>query len=938
MHPFDLTQCQNQLKADYKTNRSEIGFLPGMPKEFNLDDFYVDLTLVQEEKRPTSVKKQPLNRYTDLLSLENQSGSKLDHVLVRGEAGTGKTTMISKLAYQWATLPKANETQHSSSRFRFVSYKEGFGYVETQHPLSRFDLVFALDIRNFQPERDLVGCIQDQLLPDMSERAIKSMLIKHADGSLFLFDGYDESKPHQQVLSSKLLHRSHVIVTTRPDKVDEFCDNYNGFVHVQLSGFSSYNQMQFIDKYFDSNSHESRTEPTQPNRTQDLWNRIQGSYLNILSCYPLLLAMMCTIFNTVGNIPARMSALYQQAIHAFALQFYARSSLATAILIDKNHAKEIDDIVLSLGPTALKGLLLQDTKLIFENGDFMTPDNNALPVETIDRAENLAILKKIHSNRRGSLVGLLTTISCNSDSTYEVCQYSFLHKTFQEFCAARYWSSLAVSDKEKFKCFLSYISEDNVENMQYLLRFCCGLSTEAAAIILQHVVNNCNSKWYLPVFLLFEAEKDSEIHPKLHDILGAVKIDFRLEMPPELKTILDHYLRLKEIDSKTQTWITNVEDLSIVINRLYHSDMWSMPFLSSASSSASFSSSLKAFKFVVISHKILSNEELQILIMLLKKQIYLRHLEVKEVNIRGNSSAWKVLLEALLTTAFFDLIIPNLESLSLSCLNLNRDDMKLLFLKIVEAGNRLHIPHSDAMDPKHYLPLSKLCLTGNKLNTCITGQNEFIEGLSYLSGLEHLELDKTGLTSSFFVAIYPIISTMSNLKVLNLGGNELQQAGSHLNICLKNLKNLKELRLNKTEMADDDICLMPLKNLTRLTKLNLDGNNFGSKGLIALSDSLKYVPMLTELRLDKNRIGKEGVIALIASLHSVPLLTELDITLNYDVYSILLQDLTNDPSFAHRIQISDDLMHSYGNYHEGFFIDTLCFKHVVMSDTYPFAM
>ncbi|XP_072015830.1 uncharacterized protein [Amphiura filiformis] len=220
VHSFELNQCQNQLKADYRDNRGFIGDLPGMRKEFRIEEFFVDLSLVQEEKRPTEVIQKKLVKYTDLLTLESRSKEILRHVLVRGEAGTGKTTLINRLAHQWATNPEED------------------GDDETQDPLSKFDLVFALNIRHMKLGMNHVDCIQDHLLPDMSKEAIKNMLEVHADKCLFLLDGYDELKSQQQVLGSKLLHRSFVIVTTRPDKVDQFCDNYNGFVHVRLSGFS----------------------------------------------------------------------------------------------------------------------------------------------------------------------------------------------------------------------------------------------------------------------------------------------------------------------------------------------------------------------------------------------------------------------------------------------------------------------------------------------------------------------------------------------------------------------------------------------------------------------------------------------------------------------------------------------------------------------------
>ena len=85
--------------------------------------------------------------------------------------------------------------------------------------------------------------------------------------------------------------------------------------------------------------------------------------------------------------------------------------------------------------------------------------------------------------------------------------YIYTHKTFHEYCAAFYWSSLACS-KKAFNTYLQQINMSNTSDMEYLLRFCCGHSTKAASEILNYVIKLEYTSEYdhdagLPCHLLF---------------------------------------------------------------------------------------------------------------------------------------------------------------------------------------------------------------------------------------------------------------------------------------------------------------------------------------------------------------------------------------------------------------------------------------------------
>ena len=139
---FNVGTCKTQLVEEYRLTRSKLPLLPGMPEESaNMDDLYVELELQEEQKKPHGCTEWiQLPSQADLFNLKDKRGHLLNRILVRGGPGSGKSSTISKLAYDWATVKTLSSTQ-------------------------QFKLVFALDLREIQLGMNLIDAIQDQLLP-----------------------------------------------------------------------------------------------------------------------------------------------------------------------------------------------------------------------------------------------------------------------------------------------------------------------------------------------------------------------------------------------------------------------------------------------------------------------------------------------------------------------------------------------------------------------------------------------------------------------------------------------------------------------------------------------------------------------------------------------------------------------------------------------------
>ncbi|XP_072036764.1 uncharacterized protein [Amphiura filiformis] len=187
-----LEMIRKQLMEEYRETRGKLPLLPGMPEEFaRMEDIFVDLEIIEEDKKPSGAICKKLNSYVDLVCIErNEENSEgieeielVKRILVKGNPGAGKSTTISKLAYDWACNKQDS-------------------------PMSKFDLVFVITVNEIDTDTDLIGVIREQLLSKVSrqslEELIQSMLVR------WLFCLMDTTRPPSILIVVKILEMCYV--------------------------------------------------------------------------------------------------------------------------------------------------------------------------------------------------------------------------------------------------------------------------------------------------------------------------------------------------------------------------------------------------------------------------------------------------------------------------------------------------------------------------------------------------------------------------------------------------------------------------------------------------------------------------------------------------------------------------------------------------------
>ena len=909
--------------------RGRIGFHPGLTsEEFPSDEYFVDLQLVQEQKSTTKVKQIKLETYSDLLLLQDDKGRSLNHVLVSGQAGMGKTTMISRLAYLWAAGKQKGSRSDSFSVFRkFKQRKMKF--------LHKFEYVFAVDLRKCELETSLVDAIESQLLSNVSKYHLESFLTNYASECLYLFDGYDEMSANETILHSNLLCGSRVIVTTRPNKVDAFYESHKEYVQVISEGFSKESINKFVKTYF-GNSKEI---------SESLLKTIYDNpEIETLSHFPLVLSMICVIWKDKNTLPSTLSELYCQTIQYLARHWRARDYSSMPFEEFKNHV-QFDQIMVRLGRTALRGLL-HDSTLVFKEDEFDS-------FKIVEQGCSLGIMSK---SSEVSSFGMIT-------------YFSFIHKTFQEYCAAVYISSVA--DSENHECFMSDLHQMNVNEMEYVLRFCCGTSQKAAEFVLTYVVDDVVKNatqndpikqiCTLPLVLLYEAESKFGVINSLHTILSPAVVNINMYIDdhnddPAYEAALQYFI--DKFDTQT-VWTEQVQ-----MAELYHKPEWKstcskfenskqvellakMLHLKKLKIVSLNESDRPSLKFEYINRLVNSLEDLTLKNYIISTESVYEFLNTPSHSARlhfdslradedTNPEKLSHVLQVLHSTgesirelevywcdmkqviAYVTPFYSILEGITLEyagftqeCVDTMCDGINQTCHKIssqeVTYGEHENTAESIVDQPCVCLPLLELHLSHNDISH---SGNKLSATFPFLGCLKTLELQCCALMEKDFQKLGPALSTLPNLQDLDLSENNI---GNSLNEVIQGINHSKitHLDLYLTQLTRESKQNLSQLQLPLLEEICLVGNYIDAREAEALSVSLKHMPQLRELDLGVNSIGSHGAKALFESFQHTPHLERLDLSCNAIEYLTLGSSFQSLPSLTN-LWLHDNAINSDG--------------------------
>ena len=440
---FDLESFKQQLIDLYERETGHILLLPWNEECHEMrymEDIYVELELDDTQER---CGNRLLERNIDVVQLKTRKDKLSKRIILRGTPGSGKTCLLSKLAYDWSQ-------QNNNS------------------PLNQFELLFLFRMRSLKQGCSLIDTIRNQIIEPVPN-GLESYIIRNEEKVIVLYDALDESdlkiEPDrvtqgigklrvEQILSNQLLCKSCVIVTTRPHRHLGHAQSLY-YTLVNVNGFSDENAELYISRHF-SGSPFADDNTVHDNQIDDLASGLihklhQSKNLESISRIPVILMLMCTLWEDHQNFPDTMSLLYEE----FVQTIWTRSCRKDHSQSD-SESEQFESFLLRLGKTALGGLM--PSKNVNE-------DVLEFPEESFGDCCNF-----------GLRVGYITKQRWRFRSREKI-SVSFLHKSSQEFCAAKYLAHLFVTDREQFDNILHQIDSWELVLKKFeLLRFCCGVS------------------------------------------------------------------------------------------------------------------------------------------------------------------------------------------------------------------------------------------------------------------------------------------------------------------------------------------------------------------------------------------------------------------------------------------------------------------------------
>ncbi|KAL7784928.1 hypothetical protein V8C37DRAFT_413165 [Trichoderma ceciliae] len=361
-------------------------------------------------------------------------------ILIRGRAGVGKTTLCKKIVHEF--------TQGTWSKWNDL-----------------FDRVLWVPLRNLkleerrrQPAYDFACLFTHEYfsLPNNKPhlaRELARALETNSSKTLFLLDGLDEvsqnliSNDSMSSFLNELLKQPNIIVTSRPSgKLPLDPD-----LILETIGFYPDQVKDYIKKTFTNRQTVDKVQSF----LQDHW-LIQG-----LVRIPIQLDALCYSWKDIHNdMPETMTALYQ----AIELSLWKKEILR----LKKTHGQDpvtLDDIQ-GASRQKIEGFV-RDEIYFLESLAFTGPYNDVIEFELKHLNDISDPFLKLLPDKIAPCLSFLRTSNPSSEDRNR--SYHFIHLTFQEYFAARYFVRQWVA-RDSLKCVELDRRKTEIEPVKFFLK------------------------------------------------------------------------------------------------------------------------------------------------------------------------------------------------------------------------------------------------------------------------------------------------------------------------------------------------------------------------------------------------------------------------------------------------------------------------------------
>ena len=834
----EYTCCVSRQGKEVCTNKITLTVLYEAAKK-RLINLYSAKSIIPEDTWPPTVSKVFIN-----LALIKSSKDCMDIIdyAIRGDADD-IIAKKEKVEYEQVF------GEYNSKELILLEGRPGSGKTTLVHKvikdwaegevLAKAKYLFFVTLRLLNSEG------RDESLSDLLElfysddEELKTMrdCIKRNDGEgvCFVIDGLDEYQPQNKkksviykLLDKTSLPRAMIIVSSRPSATPTLKKDVVT-KRIEVFGFSKQQIFEYIDNFQFGSSPAGKLK------------EYLVSNPNILDmCYlPVHAAMICFLFRyDQGCTSCTQTTIYEQftqlIIHRHLTRRNADTELPSLKELHGIPKKYFDDLC----------------RLAFN----MTTDSKQV-ISHHDLGVKLSPCAGSQGDDEYSLG--LVTVYHTIHLTGRHQNYAFLHLTFQEFLAAYHIANLDTSQQMEI---IEQYSES--EHMGTVWTFYCGLiNFQSGLMRFKKLEKSCTDELLLLRYG-YESQQLDVCDEVVKHLNGSINFNHLLT-PTDLLAI--GYAIATTSQPVTQLalqYLQYDDSLKILLAQLSKNNLHNLKqlifyspiygkhlfmlinILKSASNLVSITLRLNDF----------GPDEAEGLVGPLKQ---LSSLKVLDLHSIGTPNSIHVLVKALS-------ILSNEPSITLSFEDVDTDGALAL---------------GDALQFHTNTNLHRLHLSNSSIGP--EGVTGLVNGLRCLTILCYLTLDNNEIRCDGFNSLWNGLRYLNSVNWLCLSQNNIVDDDiKFLANSLQHLTRLSYLTLSHMNYGSGWSCLVELRHLANIMKLDLSHNDINSDGAATLACTLQYLTTLQSLYLSHNNIGPDGMTALSKGLLYLINLKQLDLSHN----------------------------------------------------------
>ena len=484
----DIGSISIALKAFYRDKFSKTRTSPLDDKSIKkLEEIYVNLSLLTGKRKD---QREDIAYESVIGGLTNTEN--IVRIAFVGEAGVGKTTLLQKMAYDWAHCRHLRDV----ALLLFVPLRE---------------------MENGSSLRDILQMYVSHGI-GLDYKKVEDFIRSDPKKVMFLLDGLDEyngqlrdPEPTSTLVSimrgDKMKH-SPVVITTRPWRAEQITSTPKlelRYSLITVNGFKKEDVKEYITRYFHDDTKSGKSLITLV--TED---SLVAKYM---APYPIFCCMLCNMWKD-ESVRAKVSSLetfsqfFEEMVWSLIEHWLSKSTF-------REYRKHFNDSLKQLGNVAFDGIL--NNTLVFTE-------------EAFDGC--------MDAMKTGCKVGILSSESRFArvgKGNKEFIDVSFPHKLFQEHLAGKYLASLYHVDQEFFWKLVKENIVPEYQNFRYLLYFTAAHGKEpgqAGKPLLEYMCSEIADEEFI-VDVAFECHEESALSPVItyfHEHCTQLQLSQRLQI------------------------------------------------------------------------------------------------------------------------------------------------------------------------------------------------------------------------------------------------------------------------------------------------------------------------------------------------------------------------------------------------------------------------